>query len=85
MPPFIHLYPDDGPIKVVVSIQCVVLLYFWLIVRRTGKETKERAHAAADIAPSVTAAGGELVSLHHFPHIGIVGDGQAEELGSSMS
>lgn len=36
---------------------------------------------AADIAPAVTAAGGKSISLHHFPHIGIVGDRQAEEVG----
>ena len=34
-----------------------------------------------DIASAVTAAGGKPISLHHFPHIGIVGDGQAEEVG----
>ena len=74
-------YPDDGPVKVIVAVQRIILLHFRLAVGRAGQETKERSQPAADIAPAVAAAGGEPVSLYHFPHIGIVGDGQAEEVG----
>ena len=63
--------------KVMISVSFIVLLHFRLTVRRTGQETEKDSQSAADAAPAITAAGGKSISLHHFPHIGIVGDGQA--------
>ena len=67
--------------KVMISVSFIVLLHFRLTVRRTGQETEKWAQPAADIASAITSAGGKPISLHHSPHIGIVGDGQAEEVG----
>ena len=76
-----RVHPDDGPVKVIVAVQVIVLLHFRLAMRGTGQKPQERPQSAADTAPAVSAAGGEFVSLHHFPHVGVVGDGQTEEVG----
>ena len=50
-------------------------------MRRAGQIPKERPQPAADVAPAVTAAGGKPRGLYDLPHIGVIGDGQAEEVG----
>ena len=78
----VHLHPDHGPVEVVVAVQFLVILHFRLAVGRTGKETEKNSQPTADAASAITAAGGKLFRLHDLPHIGIIGNGQAEEVGS---
>ena len=77
----LHLHTDHRTVKVIVAIQLIVLLYFRFAVWRAGKETGKDSKPAADIAPTITAAGGKLLGLHDFPHIGVIGDGQAKKVG----
>src|SRR5699024_4348500 len=76
-----EFHPDNGPIEVIVAVQLLVLLHLRLAVRRAGQIPKERPQPAADVAPAVTAAGGKPRGLYDLPHIGVIGDGQAEEVG----
>ena len=75
------LHPDDRSVKVIIAIQVILFLHFRFAVGRTWQETEKRPQSSADIASAIAAASGKLISLHHFPHIGMVGNGQTKEVG----
>ena len=74
-------HPDNRTEKVIVIVDLVILPNLRFTVRGTGQISKQRPHAAADIAASVTAAGGQYFPVYQLPLIGVVGDRQAEEVG----